>query len=85
MVRYSESPRATNIPGVEYIAARMRRSAGARPMPASASYATSPCTSARSSRPASSKGTFSVLPLVFCGCTARVESVSAIVSTSAWP
>src|SRR5258705_41264 len=49
---YSESPRATNMPGVEYIAARMRRSAGGRPMPARASWATSPCTRARSSRPA---------------------------------
>ncbi len=34
---YGESPRTTNIPAVEYIAVRMDRCAGARPMPESAS------------------------------------------------
>ena len=73
------------IPGVEYIAASTRRSAGGRPTPASASCATSPCTSARSSEPASSSGTFSVLPLVLRGRTSSVGSISLMVSATACP
>jgi len=49
-VRYSVSPRTTNMPGVPYIAAMMRRFAGGRPTPLSASCATSPCAS-RSQHP----------------------------------
>ena len=37
VARADSEYRATNMPGVEYIAARMRRSAGGRPMPARAS------------------------------------------------
>ncbi len=54
-------------------------------MPLSASYALSPCTSARSSRPASSNGTFSVLPLVLRGSTKSEASVSLMVSAIACP
>ena len=85
MARYGVSARTTNMPGVEYIAASTRRFAGARPMPASASCATSPCTRARSSDPASSSGTFSVEPLVLRGRTSRVGSTSLTVSATAWP
>ena len=54
-------------------------------MPAQASWATSPWTSARSSVPASSMGTFSVLPLVFCGFISSDGSTSLTVSATACP
>src|SRR5262245_28714528 len=61
------------------------RFAGGRPMPLSDSWATSPCTSAMSSSPFSSSGTFSVLPLVFRGSSARSGSCSLTVATIASP
>jgi hypothetical protein len=79
------SDRTTNMPAVEYMAATSRSAAGARPMPAQASWATSPWTSARSSVPASSMGTFSVLPLVFCGFISSDGSTSLTVSATACP
>src|SRR5262249_11143342 len=63
--RTRASPRPTNSPPVEYIAARPPAAEGGRPTPLSASGATSPWTSAMSTWPASSSGTFSVLPFVF--------------------
>src|SRR5687767_7098562 len=57
----------------------------ARLIPASASYAASPCTSARSSLPCSSSGTFSALPLVFTAVMVMAGSASLTVSTSAAP
>src|SRR5882724_4214706 len=81
----SPEPRTPNIPGVEYIAATIVRFAGDRPIPLNASWATSPWTSAMSSRPASSIGTFSVLPLVFRCSIASVGSVSFTVSATAAP
>src|SRR5437870_1667710 len=83
--RYRLSAHTTNIPGVEYIAATIVTFAGGRPIPLKASWATSPCTSAMSSRPASSSGTFSVLPLVFRCSTASVGAVSLTVSANAAP
>jgi hypothetical protein len=73
------------MPGVEYIAATIRRSAGWRPIPAKASYATSPWTSAMSRSPASRSGTFSVLPLVLRGVTASEGSVALTVSAKVAP
>ena len=67
------------------MANRMRRSAGGRPMPFKASSAASPCTSAMSSVPASSRGTFSALPLVFCGLTSKVGSTAFTVAVTASP
>ena len=52
------------MPAVGYIAVMIFKLAGGRPMPASDSCTTSPCTRAMSSVPAASRGTFSVLPLV---------------------
>jgi hypothetical protein len=54
-------------------------------MPFKASSAASPCTSAMSSVPASSSGTFSALPLVFCGLTSSVGSMALTVAATASP
>src|SRR5215470_18104195 len=83
--RYGLSARTTNMPGVEYIAATIFRFAGGRPIPLNASCATSPWTSAMSTAPASSSGTFSVLPLVLRCSIVSPGSVSSTVSATAAP
>ena len=79
------SARTTNSPGVEYIAVMTLRFVSGRPMPANASWAASPCTSAMSSRPSSRSGMFSALPLVFFASTTSEGSASLTVSTKAAP
>ena len=79
------SARTTNMPGLEYIAARILSAAGGRPIPDNASWATSPWIRPRSSVPASSSGTFSVLPLVLRGSTTSAGSTSWMVATTASP
>jgi hypothetical protein len=74
-----------NMPEFEYIALSIFTSAGARPMPEIASYSTSPVHWPVSSLPASSMGTFSVLPLVLVGVTASVGSTSFSVAANASP
>src|SRR5262249_26293263 len=84
MARYGLSPRTTNRPGVEYMAAMILRLAGAPPIPASDSCATSPCTRPMSSLPASRSGTFSVLPLVLRG-SMRSEGSPALTTSATTP
>src|SRR5438093_378345 len=83
VARYGLSALTTNMPGVEYIAKRIFRSAGGRPTPVRASWTTSPWTRAMSSCPASRSGTYSVLPLVLRGWTASgapaLEHTRAVV------
>ena len=71
-----------NMPGEEYIAATMRSGV---PGLASAALAISPATSARSSLPASSSGTFSVLPLVLRGSMRSSGSCALTISANAAP
>ncbi len=71
-----------NIPGEEYIAVMMR---SAVPGFASATLASSPATSPSSTWPASSSGTFSVLPLVFFGSTRSAGSCAFRTDAKASP
>ena len=71
-----------NRPGEEYIAATMRSGV---PGLASAAVAISPATRAMSSWPASSSGTFSVLPLVLRGSTRSSGSCAFTISAKASP
>src|SRR5215208_1033428 len=79
------SARTTNSPGVEYIAVMTLRFEEGRPIPAKASWAASPCTSAMSSRPSSRSGMFSALPLVFFASTTSEGSASRTVSDEGRP
>jgi hypothetical protein len=79
------SARTTNSPAVGYIAVSTLRLAGERPMPVSASCTTSPCTSAKSSVPDSSRDTFSVLPLVLIGSISMAGSCALIAAMKASP
>ena len=81
-MRYGLSPRTTNMPGEAYIAATMRRRVCGF---ASAGFATSPCTRPMSTPPASSSGTFSVLPFVLRGSMRRVGSFAFTTSAKAAP
>src|SRR5258706_5825031 len=54
-------------------------------MPAIASYAASPCTSARSSFPSSSSGMFSALPFVLRASIVMAGSASCTAATKASP
>src|SRR3954469_11155715 len=71
-----------NMPGDEYIAAMMRRRVSGL---ASAALAISPATSARSTLPSSSSGTFSVLPLVLRVCRRSAGSCALRISANASP
>src|SRR5688572_7170851 len=70
------------MPGDEYIALTMRSGV---PGLASAGFATSPAASPRSSFPASSSGTFSLLPFVFCVLMRSVASCAFTISANASP
>ncbi len=85
MLRAGLSPRTTNMPGEEYMAARIFTFAAGRPMPLTASCRGSPVTSAMSRLPASMRGRFSVLPLVLRVCTRSEASASLTVSAKAAP
>src|SRR6266853_2700895 len=65
-----------NMPEFGYIALMIFRFAGGRPMPASASWVTSPVARPMSILPSARSGAFSVLPLVLRCSTARVASIS---------
>ena len=82
MERCGLSPRTMNMPGEEYIAATMRSGV---PGLASAALANSPATSARSSLPASSSGTFSAEPFVSRGSTRMRGSCAFTISANAAP
>src|SRR2546421_1771124 len=71
-----------NMPGDEYIAVTMRSGV---PGFASAAAASSPATRPRSIWPASSSGTFSVLPLVFLGWMRSAGSCAFTISLKASP
>jgi hypothetical protein len=70
---------------VGYIATTAFIFAGARPFPASASYAGSPATSARSTLLASRSGMFSALPRVLRGSIVIVGSASFTAAAKASP
>ena len=82
MPREGLSPRTMNMPGEEYIAATMRSCV---PGLASAALAISPATSARSSLPSSSSGTFSVEPLVLRVSMRTRGSCAFTISANAAP
>ena len=80
--RYGLSPRTMSMPGEEYIAATMRSFVSGL---ASAALAISPATSARSTLPSSSSGTFSVEPLVLRGSMRTRGSCAFTISANAAP
>jgi hypothetical protein len=81
MLNHGASARTAKRPGVAYIAATTVSGDG----PPSAATAVSPATSAMSSAPAASSGTFSALPLVCCGATASPGSTALIAAAKAAP
>ena len=85
MVLYGLSARTTNMPGLEYIAVRIFKWVGGRPMPLKASYEGSPATSAISSSPFSNSGMFSLLPLVLRGRIESAGSAAFMASANASP
>jgi len=85
MVRYGLVPRTMNMPEFGYIALMIFRFAGGRPIPASASWVTSPVASPMSILPSASSGAFSVLPLVLRCSTVSVASASLSAAEYAAP
>ena len=73
------------MPGVGYIAVRMSSLAGRAADTGQRLVPTSPWTSAMSSVPASSIGTFSVLPLVLIASILKVGSAASTAAMKAAP